>query len=97
MSSRVNKKIEKLNKFMKESKKHIYEWTFFSKCALIADYKYLDIYKDIELCVYEEFMQKCEIHNLGSRAMGIAEEGNSDLDIFIDIGKKLLQFFPDLF
>lgn len=87
MSINVQKKLEKLNKFIKSSNKHIYEWTFYSKHAVTADYKYLEIYKDIKDVILEEFQKDCEIYNGGSRVMGLADDSESDLDFFVDIGK----------
>lgn len=87
----VNKKIAKLNEFMKKSNKHIYEWTFYSKHAVTADYKYQDIYSDIKEVIREEFNKHCTLYNLGSRVMGLASDKESDLDFFVDIGKKILK------
>lgn len=94
MPINVQKKLEKLNKFMKHSQENIYEWTYYSKHALSSDFKYLDIYKDLERIVMKEFKKKCTLHNLGSRVMGIADEESSDLDMFVDIGKLELYLPP---
>lgn len=89
----VKKKIDKLNQFIKKSKKRIYEWTFYSKHAVTADFKYFDIYKDMQDVVKEEFHKHCSLHNLGSRVMGLANDKESDLDIFVDIGKITKDYF----
>lgn len=91
-----NKKVEKLNKFMKTMDDSIYEWMFISKHVLTADYKYLNIYESIKEIVREVFFQESTIYNLGSRVMGLAEEEVSDLDFFIDIGKFKVEIMPEI-
>lgn len=87
MSSEVSKKIQKLKKFMKKCHSNIYEWTYYSKLALTANYKYLDVYSDLAKIVMEDFGTECKIYNLGSRPMALAVEEESDLDVFIDFGE----------
>lgn len=91
MSKKIDKKIkktlEKLKNLMKKSEENIYEWTFFSKHVILGSYKYFEVYEDVTKVIKEEFNENCTIHNLGSRVMGVGDDKESDLDIFIDIGE----------
>lgn len=86
-SINLKKKIDKLNKFMKISDREVYFWMFHSK-ALQSDYMYLDIRDDVKNLIWDLFSEDCELYYLGSRVMGIAEDHESDLDFFIDIGRS---------
>ncbi|KAL7045168.1 hypothetical protein ACKWTF_002164 [Chironomus riparius] len=83
----VKKKIEKLNSFVKVSDKMVY-FKMYHSLVLMESYNYMDIEDDIKEIVKKNFNANCDIHYLGSRVIGLGYKSESDLDLFIDIGKR---------
>ncbi|KAG5676667.1 hypothetical protein PVAND_006485 [Polypedilum vanderplanki] len=72
---------------MKISDREVYYNAFYSKTWQHL-YHYMDIREDIKNIIRNYFKQECEIYYLGSRIIGIADNEESDLDFFIDVGKN---------
>ncbi|XP_070496719.1 terminal uridylyltransferase Tailor-like [Chironomus tepperi] len=83
----AKKKIDKLNQFVKVSDRVVY-YKMFHSLVLKASYNYIDIEDDIKNLIKIHFNANCDIHYLGSRVIGLGYKSESDLDLFIDIGKR---------
>lgn len=81
------KHIEDLNDVIRKCDKSLYKNTFYSRFVIASEYKLFDLKNAIENLGKKIFDTKIKVYEYGSYLIGLAEEGKSEIDLFVDIGE----------